>query len=349
MSMPRDKKTLIGVLVSHEDGRRHDELVELLDTLIHDRPADELEPFAFAFTGGSYRRLLFGKDPPPNCRHKRGVAETTRKFLLENCQIIRLPAHKNGGVVLLAYLVVHRRISIIWSFLTPVTSHWLQPENVALIRLCDHWHVNRLLNAHSIQEWFPEQSVADIRRNQQDWPPRALTFDSIRDAEDFNSIRDTEGTFNFSTANDGSWRIVIPRQHDRRRRKGSERRLALIAHDHMKERMTEFAIDYERELDENFSKIITTSTTGSRIKEASRKLAGKVYPYHSGPKGGDIEIATEIMLGLIDDVIFFIDPLHPHPHIDDIRVVFGACMMQPVRMLTNERQAREWVDATLSR
>jgi methylglyoxal synthase len=342
--MHRDKKTLIGVLASHEDGRRHDELVELFDTLVRDRPADELEPFAFVFTGGTYRRLLFGKDPPRNCKHKDGVADPTRRFLLENCKIIRLPAHDNGGVVLLAYLVVQRRISIIWSFLTPVTSHWLQPENVALIRLCDHWHVNRLLNAHSIREWFPEQSVADIRRNQQDWPPRAITFDSI-DAKN----RGAEGTLNFSTASDGSWRIGIPRQNDRRRRKGSERRLALIAHDHMKERMTEFAIDYERELDENFNKIITTSTTGSRIKEASRKLASKVYPYHSGPKGGDIEIATEIMLGLIDVVIFFIDPLHPHPHIDDIRVVFGACMMQPVRMLTNERQAREWVDATLSR
>ncbi|HYU32428.1 MAG TPA: methylglyoxal synthase [Thermoanaerobaculia bacterium] len=335
----RDKKTLIGVLASHEDERRHDELVELLDTLVHDRPADELEPFAFVFTGGTYRRLLFGKNPPENCRHKSGVAEPTRKFLLEKCGVIRLPQHRNGGVVLLAYLVVHRRISIIWSFLSPVTSHWLQPENVALIRLCDHWHVNRLLNAQSIREWFPEQSVADIRRNQQDWPLRPITFDSISG---------TDGIFSLPTGQDGSWRIAIPRPDERRQRRGPERRLALIAHDHMKERMIEFTIDYESELDKNFSKIVTTSTTGSRIKEASRKLAGKVYAYHSGPKGGDIEIATEIMLGLIDVVIFFIDPLHPHPHIDDIRVVFGACMMQPVRMLTNERQAREWVDATLS-
>ncbi len=44
------------------------------------------------------------------------------------------------------------------------------------------------------------------------------------------------------------------------------------------------------------------------------------------------------------------DPLHPHPYIEDIRVVFGACMIQDkVHMLTNEMQAREWMERVVKR
>jgi methylglyoxal synthase len=118
----------------------------------------------------------------------------------------------------------------------------------------------------------------------------------------------------------------------------------MIAHDEMKDRMIQFAIDYEQELARKFDLIVTTGTTGARIKEAAPLLKELVSPRKSGPKGGDIEIATEIILGLIETVIFFVDPLHAHPHSDDIRVVFGACMMNPVRMLSNERQARDWME-----
>ena len=121
--------------------------------------------------------------------------------------------------------------------------------------------------------------------------------------------------------------------------------IALIAHDDMKSRMVEFAIDFEPELS-LFARILTTGTTGRQVTDAVPKLEKekKIYRYHSGPKGGDIEIATEILLGRCHVVVFFVDPLHPHPHIEDIRVVFGACMIRDqVRMLTNEMQAREWM------
>ncbi|MCJ7515474.1 MAG: methylglyoxal synthase [Dehalococcoidia bacterium] len=120
--------------------------------------------------------------------------------------------------------------------------------------------------------------------------------------------------------------------------------IALIAHDAMKERMIEFATEYENELSA-FGRILATGTTGREVEAATRKLGGKIFRCRSGPKGGDVEIATEILYGRCDVVIFFIDPLHPHPHIEDIRVVFGACMTEDeVRMLTNEVQARKWMD-----
>ncbi|KPL02511.1 MAG: hypothetical protein AMJ90_05540 [candidate division Zixibacteria bacterium SM23_73_2] len=112
----------------------------------------------------------------------------------------------------------------------------------------------------------------------------------------------------------------------------------------MKSRMLDFVTDYEQELCK-FKSIVATGTTGKLIRDASPILADKVKRYHSGPKGGDIEIATEILCGGCHVVIFFVDPLHPHPHVEDIRVVFGSCMINNnVRMLSNEIHARDWMD-----
>ncbi|HLP60563.1 MAG TPA: methylglyoxal synthase, partial [Candidatus Deferrimicrobium sp.] len=120
--------------------------------------------------------------------------------------------------------------------------------------------------------------------------------------------------------------------------------IALIAHDEMKPRMIDFAVDYETEL-KKFNKILATGTTGREVAAAtSKELDNKLFRCHSGPKGGDIEIAAAILYGLCDVVIFFIDPLNAHPHIEDIRVVFQACMMnQNVIIITNEMHAREFM------
>jgi|LGVF01.1.fsa_nt_gb methylglyoxal synthase len=94
-----------------------------------------------------------------------------------------------------------------------------------------------------------------------------------------------------------------------------------------------------------FKRILSTGTTGLEVINACRRLreTDKDIRCLSGPKGGDIEIATEILFDRCHIVVFFIDPLHPHPHIDDIRVVFSACIGEivnnNVRMLTNQVQA----------
>jgi methylglyoxal synthase len=337
----KTKTTFIGVLATHEDPRRHRELVDLLNSLTTNKGL--LRNFSFVFTGGTFDRVLRGSDG----KFGEPVAPETLQFLKDS-GLIRLPPHDDGGVVIIADLVVRRKIGIVWSFLTPVSSHWLQPENIALTRLCDYWHVNRLLNSHSVMDWLAKQSSGDSNRFLQAWPPLPdfMCLDSIVPTDDGRfQLKPIPGFANsfevdFGDESEREAKRII-------RRATNQLRLALIAHDAMKERMVEFVIDYEHELSANCSQIITTGTTGTRVKEAARTLAEKVVPYHSGPKGGDIQIATAILLGLIDIVIFFIDPLNPHPHIDDIRVVFGACMTMPVRMLTNERQARQWMEAVM--
>lgn len=324
---PRLPRVLVGILASHEDGRRHDELVGLLDELSSSH-RDYLRQCAFVFTGGTFRRVLEGRDLPPNAT-RGAVNKDTRKFLFD-CGVIRLPEHGDGGVVFLAYLVVQRRVGIVWSFLTPITSHWVQPENNALTRLCDYWHVDRLVNAHSIRQWFPEGFLHDYKRLSDDWPPRPVAIKRRDEVLAFEALKGDCGEY---------YRLDIPKAKASK----NKTRVALIAHDAMKERMAEFARDHARELDEHFDEIVTTRTTGREVEAEAPALKDKIRASNSGPKGGDIEIATEVMLGLIDVVIFFVDPLHPHPHIDDIRVVFGACMMNEVQMPTNEMQARAFM------
>jgi methylglyoxal synthase len=313
-------KTLIGVLASHDDDAINNTLARLLEKLKEQTPTT-LEHFHFLFTGGTFDRVIEGTNKP----NVLPVNDPTRDFLSTHCELTRLPSRTDGGVTILSYLVVQQLCSIVWPFLTPLTAHWLNPENLALMRLCDQWHVKRLMNRGSVEEWFTKEAPLDVNRNLQETPP-FLTLTKRKIAP-----------------TPGSYCSRIDRTMQAQPTQVSEMTIALIAHDEMKQRMVEFAIDHERELDK-FDRILSTGTTGREVAANTRNLERKLHRYHSGPKGGDIEIATEILFGDCHVVVFFVDPLRPHPHVEDIRVVFGACMIQDqVRMHTNEMQAREWM------
>ena len=314
------RKTLIGVLASHDDDDINNTLARLLEHL-HHQNSGHLSHYHFLFTGGTFDRIIEGIKKP----NVVPVDPTTRGFLKSKCGLTRLPSRTDGGVVILAYLIVEQQCSIVWPFLTPLTAHWLNPENLALMRLSDQWHVKRLMNRGSVEEWFAKEAESDINRNLQNSPPPLILTK--------RTITPTKGT----------WGFRIDRKKTTFPDDLSKMTIALIAHDEMKNRMVEFAIDHEPELD-RFARILSTGTTGREVAANTRNLQKKLHRYHSGPKGGDIEIATEILFGDCHVVVFFVDPLHPHPHVEDIRVVFSACMIQDrVRMLTNEMQAREWM------
>lgn len=324
MANDNDKKTFIALLASHDDDERNNALARLLDQLVQKNPK-RLSHFRFVFTGGTFNRLIMGSKKPD----VEPVDTKTKDFLIDECGVIRLPNRKEGGVTILAYLITQRKISIIWPFFTPLTSHWLTPENLALMRLCDLWHVKRLMNTGSVEEWFEKEAKRDVRRDLQDWPPE---FELKGSQLNIPTIESKGGHYEINIDT-----VAIPEKFE-------DMTIALISHNEMKLRMAEFAIDCEQEL-EKFHSILSTGTTGRLVAESAPNLEESIYRYHSGPKGGDIEIATEILFGRCHVVIFFVDPLNPHPHIEDIRVVFGACMIQDkVRMLSNEMQAREWID-----
>jgi methylglyoxal synthase len=313
-------KTLVAILASHDSNQKNHDLGRLLEEL-HAQDPDKLDNFRFLITGGTFDRVI-------EASGEAAINSSARTFFLPRC--IRLPKMQDGGATLLANLIVERECSIVWPFLDPQGTHWLSPINLATLRLADLWRVKRLMNTGSVTEWFEQEAEIDARRNRRPWPPSW-------------TLKGSKTKLNPRLHKNSHYSINVPNPGKHPSDLG-KMTVALIAHNEMKPRMVEFAVDYERELG-LFGKIFTTGTTGREVETAAESLSVKIKRFNSGPKGGDIQIATEILFGKCHVVIFFIDPLNPHPHIEDIRVVLGAGMTQDrVRMLTNEVQAREWMD-----
>jgi len=389
-----ESKTLIGVLASHDSPAKHLELAQTLETLRKD-PKLDLEQFHFVFTGGTYRRLVIGegcpsagKDSSKGLRENDARFKDLRKHLFDHSTA--LPERQEGGLVLLANLVIHHQCELLWLFLSPETPHWVNCQNMALLRLSDICFAKKYMNAASVLRWAAEEAERDEDRNRQQVNPLVVQLGSPEgqgrygDNQYRSEIpkpdprkRETDCFVDCShTAlgekdcrvwprsrrdDDRAWRIAVPKreeQEEQREQKEQKGRdwedhgslsIALISHDAMKPRMVDFATQYEREL-MRFRRILTTGTTGTEIQKRCHDLreAKKIELCQSGPYGGDLEIAAEVLCDRCQVVVFFVDPLHPHPHSEDIRVVFSVCMGQPpsneVLMLSNELQAKEWFD-----
>jgi len=333
------KKTIIGVLASHDDMPINEDLASFFLTVYEKRVEmiyeNLIDNFHFVFTGGTYDRIFGNGYSSPL------LADAVRRFFTTppNCCITRIAPAREGGIIFLSYLVTQRMCSIVWPFFAPNEAHWLRPENLAFLRLCDQWRAKKLMNRGSLLSWLFQESNFDANRNRRPIGVLSAYVDSKPPIEtgDANVTRVIENNvLNRFTNLDFSQKTI-----------------ALIAHNEMKSRMIEFATDHEMEL-RKFKKIIATGTTGKQVAEAislgtirrARGTSGTndVILCNSGPKGGDIEIAHDILKDKCDVVIFFLDPLNPHPHIDDIRVVFQACMMKKdVIMITNEMHARDFM------
>jgi methylglyoxal synthase len=63
----------------------------------------------------------------------------------------------------------------------------------------------------------------------------------------------------------------------------------------------------------------------------------------SGPVGGDAQIASMIVEGDVDMVIFFRDPLGKHPHEPDVQMLMRLCDVHNVPLATNMAAATRFV------
>ena len=111
-------------------------------------------------------------------------------------------------------------------------------------------------------------------------------------------------------------------------------KLALIAHDGKKADMVAFVMKRLYFFNSDDVEIVTTGTTGERIRHAG---VDKVDRVNSGPMGGDAEIAAMVSRGEIDGVIFFRDPLGKHPHEVDVSMLMRLCDVHEVPLATNYR------------
>src|SRR3984893_8346512 len=111
---------------------------------------------------------------------------------------------------------------------------------------------------------------------------------------------------------------------------GRKPRVAIIAHDGKKADLVAFAT-YNRERLKR-CQLIATGTTGRLLVE---KVGLAVEGVESGPHGGDVQIASRIVEGLVDAVLFIVDPLDKHPHDPDIQTLMRICNVRNVPLATN--------------
>jgi methylglyoxal synthase len=107
-------------------------------------------------------------------------------------------------------------------------------------------------------------------------------------------------------------------------------RLAIIAHDGKKADLVAFATYNRQRLQQ--CELLATGTTGRLLAE----LVGlDVDRVESGPLGGDVQIASRIVEGQVDAVVFVVDPLDKHPHDPDIQTLLRICNVRNVPLATN--------------
>lgn len=107
-------------------------------------------------------------------------------------------------------------------------------------------------------------------------------------------------------------------------------RIALIAHDRMKEKMVRFTIAYEPILKRH--QLYATGTTGKRIMENTNL---DVCCFLSGPLGGDQQIGSLVAKNEMDAILFFRDPLQSQPHEPDILALLRLADVHDIPVATN--------------
>ncbi|HET6994902.1 MAG TPA: methylglyoxal synthase, partial [Chitinophagaceae bacterium] len=100
------------------------------------------------------------------------------------------------------------------------------------------------------------------------------------------------------------------------RKLAARKNVALVAHDHKKNELIEWAF-YNRTTLSNH-KLYATGTTGLMLEKA---IDQPVIKFLSGPLGGDQQIGASIAEGRIDVLIFFWDPMEAQPHDPDIKAL----------------------------
>jgi methylglyoxal synthase len=115
--------------------------------------------------------------------------------------------------------------------------------------------------------------------------------------------------------------------------------LALVAHDAKKAAMAEFAAAHEGVL-AGFD-LYATGTTGARVAERCPGLS--VTRLKSGPLGGDQQVGALIAEGRIGALIFFVDPLSPHPHDVDVKALTRLALVYDIPMALNRATAERLI------
>lgn len=122
------------------------------------------------------------------------------------------------------------------------------------------------------------------------------------------------------------------------------KRIALIAHDNCKDDLLDWARYNRGTLAAH--ELFATGTTGEVL---GSELDLTITRFFSGPLGGDQQVGAGIAEGRIDFVIFFWDPLEPHPHDVDVKALLRIAVVYNIPIACTRASADFMLSSPLMR
>jgi len=123
-----------------------------------------------------------------------------------------------------------------------------------------------------------------------------------------------------------------------------KKNVALVAHDNCKKDLVEW-VSWNWKLLLNHQ-LVCTGTTGRLVEEALARQRDEKHPLQfevirlkSGPFGGDQQLGAMIADGKIDVLIFFWDPMQPHPHDVDVKALLRISVLYNIPTACNRSTA----------
>ncbi len=113
-----------------------------------------------------------------------------------------------------------------------------------------------------------------------------------------------------------------------------KKKIALVAHDGRKRDLLEWVKFNVGTLREH--ELYATGTTGKVIAE---ETGLEVHRFRSGPLGGDMQLGAAIAENQLDVLIFFWDPMTPHPHDVDVKALLRISVLYNIPTACNRSTA----------